>query len=81
VRAIFVPLIVANREHLECSRPKRRFAQLELPAARSEMLPDFSLVLSRVEETTRGIVELGLPETHNTTGKAGRASPRNFRIK
>jgi hypothetical protein len=45
------------------------------------MLPDFSLVLSRVEEITRGMVELGLPETHNTTGKAGRASPRNFRIK
>jgi hypothetical protein len=76
-----MPLIVANREHLERSCSKDKFPQLELPAERSEMLPDFSLVLSHPAETTRGIVELGLPETHNTTGKAGRVSPRNFRIK
>ena len=81
MRAIFMPVIVANRAHLESGWPKRRFAQLELPGERSEMLPKFSLVLSRVEETTRGIVELGLPETHYTTGKVGRASPRDFRIK
>jgi hypothetical protein len=64
VKVIFMPLIVTNRAHLE-----RRFAHLELLAERSEMLPGFSLLLSRVEETTRGIVELGLPETH-ITGKA-----------
>ena len=66
MRAIFVPLMVANREHLERSWPKHRFAQLELPAERSAMLPESSLVLLRVEKPTRGIVELGLPETHNT---------------
>lgn len=65
MKAIFMPVIVANRAYLE-----RRFVQLELPAERSEMLPEFSLVLSRVEETNRGIVQLGLPETHNATGKA-----------
>ena len=65
MKAIFMPLIVANRAY-----PERRFVQLELPAERSEMLPEFSLVLSRVEETTRGIFELGPCETHNTTGKA-----------
>jgi len=60
MKAIFIPLIVANREHLERSCSKRRFAQFELPAERSAMLPDFSLVLSHPAETTRGIVELGL---------------------
>jgi hypothetical protein len=81
VKAIFMPLIVVDRAHLERSWPNRRFAQLELPAERSEMPPEFSLVLSREEETTRGIVELGLPETDNTTGRTGPASPRDFRIK
>src|SRR5277367_1333956 len=81
VKAIFMPLIVANREHLERSWSKDKFPQLELPAERSEMLPDFSLVLSRVEKPTRGIVELGLPETQNTRGKADRASLRDFRVK
>ena len=69
MKAIFMPLIVANRAHLERSRPKRRFAQLELPAERNEMLPGFSLMLSHVEETARGIIELGLPEAHNAPGK------------
>ena len=81
MKAIFMPVIAANRAHLERSWPKRKFAQLELPTEKSEMLPDFSLVLSRVEETSRGIVELGVPETHNTAGKAGRVAPRDFRIK
>jgi len=45
------------------------------------MLPGFSLMLSHVEETARGIVGSGQPETHNTTGEAGWASPRDFRIK
>ena len=61
MKAIFMPVIVTSRAHLE-----RRFAHLELPVERSEMLPGFSLLLSRVEETTRGMVELGLPEAHNT---------------
>lgn len=81
MKAIFIPLIVANRAHLERSSPKCRFAKLELPAERSEMLPGFSLMLSHVEETARGIVGSGPPETHNTTGEAGWASPRDFRIK
>ena len=81
MKSIFMPLMVANREHLERSCSKDHFSQLELPAERSEMLPDFSLVLSRVEKPTRGIVELGLPETQNTTGKAGRASRGDFRVK
>lgn len=79
MKAIFMPLMVANREHPERSCSKDKFSQLELPSERCEMLPDFSLVLSHPAETARGIVELGPPETHNT-GKAGRASRRNFRI-
>jgi hypothetical protein len=71
MKAIFMPVIVANREHLERSWTKRRVTYLAWSAERREILPGFSLMPTHVEEeTTRGKVELGLSEAHNTTRKA-----------
>jgi hypothetical protein len=57
-----MPLVVANRVHLERTWPELRFAQLELPAERDATLPEFSLVLRDPAGISRGIVELRLQE-------------------